>query len=135
MPLLNLSPVLASPMLQSTFTVLRRQQIVGNNGRASTQNTSVPGLTGIIYPSAKNELERFPNLQITGKALTVITSYPLRSAAETVDGKEWSPDLVQWGGSNFIVRTLEDWSQYSTGFVLAICESITLVDSPPSGGQ
>ena len=132
MALINVSAALTSPMLVSGFTVNRRTQTIGNNGRAIAATTAIPNVYGTIYPSTKNDLERFPDLQVTGKCISVISRFALRSEAETVDGTEYSPDIIVWKGSNFLVKALEDWSSYGPGFVLAICTSINLVDPPPA---
>ena len=134
MPLINVSLAITSPMLADHFTVLRRTQTVDNFGIASTANQPFPGLSGVVYPSDENELRRLPDLQVQEKALTVITRFALRGASETSANPavSFQPDIVVWGGNNFVVRKIEDWSQFGNGFILAICTSIDLVDTPPS---
>jgi hypothetical protein len=131
MPLINQSVALTNPMSMDQFAVVRRQQVVGNNGRATFNTTNVPNLSGVVYPSTKNDLERFPNFQVAGKTITVITRYALRSESEA-SGTDFAPDIVQWHGDNFLVKELEDWSAYGPGFVLAICSSTDLKDVPPT---
>ncbi|KAA6459630.1 phage head-tail adapter protein [Acidobacteria bacterium AB60] len=131
MPLLNFTNVILSPMLSDSFSVIRRQQTVGNNGRASYTSTTTAGVGGVVYPSNKNDLERFPNLQVTAKTITVITTFALRGESE-VAGTDFSPDIVQWHGDNFLVAALEDYSAYGPGFVLAICQSMDLKEAPPT---
>jgi hypothetical protein len=132
--MLNLSSVLTSPMLVDTFTVNRRTQTVNNFGVASTTVQPFAGLYGVVYPSNENELKRLPDLQVQEKAITVITNFALRGESETSadPAVSFQPDIVVWGGDNFVVRKLEDWSQYGPGFILAICTSIDLVDTPPA---
>jgi hypothetical protein len=43
------------------------------------------------------------------------------------------PDEVDWHGSTFVVRHMEDYSGYGRGFTMAIAESIQAVDGPPIG--
>lgn len=133
MPMLDVSAVLTSPMLMDTFLVNRRTQTVNNFGIASTTIQPFPGLFGVVYPSNENELKRLPDLQVQEKAITVITRFALRGEAETSANPavSFQPDIVVWGGDNFVVRKIEDWSQYGPGFILAICTSIDLVDAPP----
>jgi hypothetical protein len=71
-------------------------------------------------------------MQITGKALTVITQYRLRGESEST-GTEFQPDLVVWHGDSFLVKHVEDWSAFGPGFILAVCISIDVVDTPPQG--
>lgn len=136
-PLINVSLAINSPMLADSFAVLRRQQAVGVNGRGSMTTTAIKSLSGVVYPSSKNDLDRFPDLQVQGKALTVITRFALRSASSVAgagpggSNQDYAPDIVQWNGDNFLVLSLEDWSRFGPGYVLAICQSMDLKDVPP----
>ena len=132
MPLLDLSSVLTSPMLWDTFTVNRRIQTVNNFGIATVAVQAIAGLFGVVYPSNENELKRYPDLQVQDKAITVITRFALRGETETTadPSVSYQPDIVVWGSDNFLVRKVEDWSQYGPGFILAICSSMDLVDAP-----
>src|SRR5579859_5555177 len=130
-PLINVIAAITSPMLADGFTVIRRQQTVGNNGRATFATTPFINLHGTVYPSSKNDLELFPNLQVMGKTITVITRFGLRGASETA-GTDFAPDIVQWHGDNFVVVGLEDWSSFGPGFIFAICHSMDLKDVPPT---
>jgi len=134
MPMLNLSPVLTSPMLLDTFTVNRRQQSINNYGEASTTVTANTNIRGIVFPSDENDLKRLPDAQIQAKAITVITAFALRGESETGTGgdeTQFQPDIVVWNGDSFMVRVVEDYTNYAAGFVLAVCTSIDLVDEPP----
>ena len=130
MPLISLSHVLASPMLTDVFSVIRRAQTVSTNGRATSSSQLIPDKSGVVHPSSYNDLKMFPDLQITGKALTIITQFALRSESEVAQ-KDYLPDIVQWHGDNFIVKQMLDWSSYGPGFVFAICESTDMVDAAP----
>ena len=132
MPLIDMSDVLTDPMFLDSFTVNRRTQSVDNTGYGSTSAQAFPGVNGVVYPSEENELRRYPDLSIQSKSLTVITQLALRGESETA-GTEFQPDIVVWNGDNFLVRKLEDYSNYAAGFILAICTSIDLVDQPPAG--
>jgi hypothetical protein len=130
-PLINVSMALNSPMLADRFAVIRRQQTIGNNGRAAFNATNIPAVSGVVYPSTRNDLERFPNFQVTGKTITVITRFALRSESET-HGADYAPDIVLWHGDNFLVSALEDWSNFGPGYVMAICASTDFKDVPPT---
>jgi hypothetical protein len=103
---------------------------VGSNGRSAVTPQTINGLYGPIKPADANDLKRYPEMDLTDKTITVTTMFPLRAEAETA-GTEFKPDLVVWNGNNFIVRHVEDWSNFGPGFVRAICTSIDLVDAPP----
>jgi len=134
MPMINVSVALTSPMLVDTFTVKRRVQTVGTNGRATTTNTPTTGVSGVVYPSDNNDLQRLGDMQVTGKAITVITQFALRGESEESGTPEvqFQPDIVTWHGNSFVVKHLEDWGAFGPGFVLAVCTSIDIVDAPPT---
>jgi hypothetical protein len=130
MAMLDLSAVLSSPMLTDTFTVNRRTQTVGNNGRASTTVQAFTGVVGVVYPSDDNELKRYPDLQVQGDTITVITRFALRGESQ-ISGTNFQPDLVIWNGRSYLVRVVNDYGNFGGGFIFAICTSITMVDQPP----
>jgi hypothetical protein len=134
MPMITLTAALTSPMLADTFSVIRRTQVVGNNGRASTENATIPNLFGPVYPSTPDELRLVPDLSNQEKAITVITNFALRGESEA-EGTQYLPDVVVWKGDNFKVAKLQDWSNYGPGFIFAICTSIDLVDAPPAPAE
>jgi hypothetical protein len=127
MPMLDFSRVLTNPTLIDSFSVIRRTEVVNDYGLSTVTPQTLSGLYGVVYPSNENDLKRFPDLEIQSKALTVITQFALRGESQC-QGTEFQPDLVVWGGDNFLVRELEDWSRYGPGFILAICTSIDNVD-------
>lgn len=134
MPLIEMSEVLTDPMFLDSFSVNRRTQLVDETGIASTGSTVFPGVFGVVYPSDKNDLSRLPDFQLQSKAITVITKFALRGESKTSgDGAtSFYPDLVVWNGGSYIVAVLEDYSRFASGFLLAICTSIDLVDQVPT---
>lgn len=130
MPLLDMSDVLTDPMFVDTFSVNRRVQTVNDSGIASSTVQALPGINGVVYPSDENDLQRLPDLSIQTKAITVVTMFALRGESEAA-GSEYYPDIVVWNGDNFLVRHVNDYSNYAAGFILAVCTSIDLVDAPP----
>jgi hypothetical protein len=146
-PMLDVSIAVCSAYLADSFSVLRRTQTVNNFGVASVTPQTITPVYGVVAPSNENDLSRFPDLEVQSKAITVITSFALRGEAETGgtsfgaglfnaggygEGVEFQPDIVVWNGDNYVVRALDDWSQYADGFSRAICTSINLVDQPPT---
>jgi hypothetical protein len=131
MAMLDVLRAVTSPYLASMFSVRRRTQTVNNFGVGSNADTTITPVYGVVAPSNENDLKRFPDLQVQSKAITVITSFALRGEAEAA-GTEFSPDIVIWNGDNYLVRALDDWSQYAAGFIVCICTSTDLVDVPPT---
>jgi hypothetical protein len=103
---------------------------VDNFGYAAFTSAVTNNVAGVVYPASPNERTAMADLTVTDKAIGVITTFALRSVSE-VSGTEFLPDIVIWHGDNFLVRSLEDWTAYGSGFVLALCSSIDLVDAPP----
>jgi len=132
MPMINLTVALTSPMLCDSFSVIRRTETVGTNGRSTVATQTFNGLYGPVKPADANDLRRYPDMDVTDKTITVTTAFALRGESETA-GSEFKPDIVVWNGDNFIVRHVEDWSNFVPGFVRAICTSTDLVDAPPKG--
>lgn len=129
MPSLDLSSALFSPMFQDSFQVTRRQQTVNTYGEGGSTTTDMGAQSGVVWPSQPSERKALPDLTVTDKTITIITSFRLRSESE-VSGTGYLPDIVTWHGDQFLVRNVEDWSGYAVGFVQAICSSIDVVDTP-----
>ena len=125
---------LASVMLCSTFTVLRRVQVVNTLGESTNPNTqSIPGVPGVVTSATPDDLARHPEIEMTSKAISITTSFPLRSVFSQSSGtNQYLPDIVIWNGSNFVVRAVDDYSTYGPGFINAIATGIDSVDSPPT---
>ncbi len=132
MPMIDITAALTSPMLADSFSVLRRTETVGANGRSTVTTQTIAGLYGPVKPADANDLKRYPDMDVTEKTITVTTMYALRGESDTA-GTEYKPDVVVWNEDNFLVRHVEDFSNFGPGFVRAICTSIDLVDAPPKG--
>lgn len=132
MPMLDMSAALTDPFLVDSFSVVRRQETVNNSGISTVTPATTTPVYGIVYPSDENDLRRLPDSDIFAKAITVITKFALRGESET-EGTSFKPDLVVWNGDNFLVRLVDDYSNYGSGYIQAVCTSIDLVDAPPQG--
>jgi galactose-6-phosphate isomerase len=132
MPLMDMSAALAETQFQDSFTVVQRQQVVSNAGIGSMVATNFPNVSGVVYPSDENDLQRLPDYSIQMKAFTVFTQFALRGESEAED-EEFEPDILLWNGDSFLVRTIEDYSNFGAGFVKAICTSTDYVDQAPKG--
>lgn len=121
MPRVNVDRVLRSPLVAAqSFSVIRREEVVGNNGIPALTATNVPGLSGAVSPS-DNDLVREEAYQTQQSAIQVVTRYRLRGAGVSGDGKTWSPDIVVWKGGQYLVRVAQDYTQFGAGFVRADC--------------
>ncbi len=134
MPLLDVSELLDDPYLVETITVIRREEVVGDDGRASTIDTIIPDIVASVQPKdtviGGNVILREADYEIRGSNLNVYTKFRLRSVAEA-DAKRWKPDVIIWNGDHFLVALVNDFSHYGDGYIHAEVESTEMVDFAP----
>lgn len=127
MALLDVSlDTLFDPMFLDSFVVNRRQEIVGNNGR-STLNVVQSNQQGVVASISPNDLVRRDDYQIGMRGITVVTAFQLQMVVQG-----YQPDVVTWRGDNYIVKHIDYYPQFGTGFYQAECMSIDKVDVVPS---
>lgn len=115
-----------APEFMDSFQVIRRNQAVNNYGRAQNTPQFTANAVGVVTPASAKQLERLPDMQYIGKALSIVTTYPIQGPTPGVD-----PDLIVWNGDNFVVQLLDDASNYGPGFVTVVCTSIDSTELPP----
>lgn len=118
------------------FMVIRRREIVGQTG---FRTNTVERFTsfGSITPTGDNSMVRDEAYAAQNKSIRVITKFLLRGPAKDTPPSgapvtRYDADIVVWKGDSFIVKTLDDYSQFGGGFVEAECTSYDYVDQPPS---
>lgn len=133
MPLLDVSDILLDPDIVETLTIQRRQANVGSNGRATkTVTTITPAPVGSVQPQDAGDLERGSDQQNLPKEIQVITQFRLRGASQDGQGNEYQPDLIVWQGDSYQVDSIEPWTAYGAGWVVAKCSSIDSLDQAPT---
>ena len=134
MPALDVSFLLSDPDLCEAFTVIRRTQVVGQDGCASANETTMQAV-GSIQPKdtaiGGNVIEQSPDGAYRAAALTVHTAFRLRSVTQTTDGTTWLPDIVLFDGGRYLVELVNDYGHYGQGFVQADLGSIDVLQVPP----
>jgi hypothetical protein len=121
MPPIDMRRGLTNPRTLDVFNVLRRKQIVSDEGRISVETTPFPDIRGVVTPNlSMKDLQRLSDEQLQGKAISITTQFALRGTSETVDQQNFQPDIVFWHGNNFVIVFVEDYSNYAAGFVKAI---------------
>jgi hypothetical protein len=134
-PQIDITSVLASPIVAGErFVVQRRIETVDQYGQSQIATQTYSAI-GSIVPTGDNSLVREEAYQQQAKSITVRTTFRLRGAAKDGPGYHYQPDLVIWKGDAFIVRTVDDYSQYGAGMVEAACTSIDLIDQPSAGNS
>ena len=131
MPEIDVTDVLLdSEIAGEAFIVERRTETVGQNGQSTVAIAQIQAY-GAIQPEGDNDLIRTEDYDVQSKSVVVITNFRLRGVSQDAQGKEYKPDIVIWKGNSFIVKTVEDFSQYGGGMIEALCTSEDFVDQAP----
>lgn len=140
MPSIDLSDVVLDPEISSeVFKVVRRVSVTDANGRVVVTPTFLPAIgqpdiTGGVTPVGDNSLLREQAFQTQQNAIQIVTTFRLRAASKDA-GVEYQPDLVQWPpdtGTYYLVHTVNDWTSYGAGFIVAECIQFDWTDKPPA---
>lgn len=129
-PMMDMSAALTNPYTLDTCVVARRQQIVDETGIAANVVTFFNPVYAVIYPDGKNSLDRKKDSQSVTKTLTVIAKFAFRAASGPSPSQAYQADLVKWRGAAFVVIDPQDYSQYGTGFIKALCTAIPITQFP-----
>lgn len=135
-PMIDMRPALTNPYTLDKFNVIRRVQLVSNDGEAQVVPTSFQGVRGIVTPSVQQkDLERMSDAQLMSKALTIITIFALRGVSEDASKTNFQPDIVIWNGDAFLVTFIDDYSNYARGFIRAVAFMMDITAVPPATGK
>ena len=120
---LDVSFLLVDPDFADTLTARRLLQTIGQNGRATSVATDTQ-FVGVAFPGTGNLMIRSQDGERVSADMTVVTQHALNA------GSNGNPaDEVVWGGNRYTVKSVQDYSNWGAGFVLALCDLI-----PVSGG-
>lgn len=119
MPWLDLSDVITDPFLADTFVVVRRMQIVNGQGETVIIPMGNFGAVGVVTPTGNNSLVRAEAYESQADSIQIITMFRLRGASKDTAGINWQPDLVQWNGITYLIKTLNDFTRFGAGFIQA----------------
>lgn len=129
MPLIDVAELLTDPDFVEPITVIRRQQLISEQGRVSTVNQSYDGVLASVQPQSDAPMIRGPEQQNLPGLISVHTQFRIRGISPN-----YQPDLVVWNGTTFVVNKVFNWSHYGLGYVRAECSSMDSTDQPPGGG-
>lgn len=130
MPSINVNRVLSSPRIAAqTFLVVRRaEEIV--RGRPVLSAWFLPA-GGSVTPTGDNSLVREEAYSMQENSIKVVTAFRLRSVSVDALGVKFQPDIVRWNGADYLVKTLNEYTQFGPGFVEADASSFAYVGPPP----
>jgi len=132
MPELDVGELTVDPDLAGTrFIVVRRKETVNTFGeRTSGIERFYP--TGQVTPTGNNSLTREEAYQFGAKSIQVITRFLLHHIATDRGRVRYDPDIVIWRGDSFVVKSIDDYSEFGAGMIVAECASIDYVDQAPT---
>lgn len=128
----DVTDILSDPdVAGDAFTVIRRREIVGQNGVVTLQENRVDGVIGSVQPTGDNSLIREEALDAGAKTIKVVSTFRLRGPSQSTGEASYKPDQIVWRGDTYEVRVLDDWTEYGGGMVEAECSQIDYVGTPP----
>ena len=122
-----LQPALGAYLVMDKFDVVRRTEIVGNNGRVTTTEVTFPGMIGTVGPAGARELDRLHDLDLSKSTLSIVTTFRLQN---TSPGR--LPDWVVWHGDTYQVMSAQDYTAFGAGFVQAVVQMVDAQPTSPS---
>jgi hypothetical protein len=119
-PSIDMRVALTNPVTLDSFNVIRRSQAVNNSGKVVITPTPFNNRRGIVTPASFADLRRLADIQIQAKAISIVTRFALRGESEDAGQQEFQPDIVVWHGNNYVIKFVDDYSNYAAGFVRAV---------------
>lgn len=131
MPDLDVSFMLADQLLADTFDVIRRRDIVGNNGRTTpTVEATFANQYGVITAQDPADLMRRDDGQMIPRLIFCASTFRFRGPSLGANQNGYQPDQISWNGGIYTVKHVLPYSRYGDGFVEVIAESMVAVDQP-----
>lgn len=124
MALLDVSNILLDPDFTDVFAVKRREEKIDNYGRVTTNDLILGGIVGVITSSSPNDLDRKTDYEAATRNISVVCRFRLRG-----ETNGYQPDVVVWHGNNYVVRQIDVYPQFGSGFIQATCESMDRQDN------
>ena len=115
-------------------TVVRQNSVVDQGGWVQV-TTRTFSIKAVVTAASPNDLQRVPEEEYMNKAISVAAiADQNKDGSAVLQGPTdvTLPDELIWHGSKFIVRSVDDYSNYGRGFIQVTAVSIQAVDPPPS---
>jgi hypothetical protein len=125
----DVNDVLTDPSMRTEFSVVRRSESVGADGRSQMAEERIDDLLGIIT-WADGDVESGEDLTRTGQAISIATPFSLRDASFG-----FQPDLVVWNGEQYRVNRIKAHRHVGRGWTRATATSVRATDNPPPVGS
>lgn len=118
-----------------TFALHRRLETVGGKGRATNVETVTGDLLGVITASSPNDLQRWPEADISLKSITITTQVRLQLTSPGPTGSSYKADIIEWpegSGDMYQVGLVEDYSRYAVGYLWCLAQVINYTPTAPT---
>lgn len=123
MALLDVSSILLDPDFVDSFDVIRRAQSFDLHGRSILSNQTFGKVFGVVTANSPSDLERREDYQNMTRSISVVCQFHLRG--ETTG---FTPDIIVWRGSNYLVKHVDAYPQFGAGFFQAEASSMNKTD-------
>lgn len=125
MPLLDVSFILDDPLLSDTFSLTRRAETIGDNGRVTVVTTVFNDLHGVVTQQDPASIMKQQEGQYVPRSIFVATRFRARNASVG-----YQPDVITWAGEEYFVKQVLPYSRYGAGFCEIIASTQAATDQP-----
>lgn len=116
---LDVTDILTDPdFMDSTLICERNAQTVGADGMAAVTATQLP-FSGVVTSNNGDILERIATGERIKGSITIHTRFLLNDGSAG-----YTADIVQWRGRRYTVSSVNDYSHFGRGFIVADCDLI-----------
>lgn len=129
MALIDVNELLYDPDFVSEAGALfyvRNVASIGEDGIVTT-TPQRHAFEGAVYPDRPANLDFYPEASRVASRIKIVTFTRLQTMTDTTQA-----DTIQWESKEFLVRAIEDYTNYGGGFVVATCELKTFTDAQRS---
>ncbi len=113
------------PTLPVEFDYIRRKELVDDHGRGAFQGTRQQAIVS-VQPATERTYEMFPDCARVRGAMELYTTTPLTATAEGL-----AADEVIWQKKTYVVQGITDWSNFGSGYYVALIALKSLLDTQP----
>jgi hypothetical protein len=129
-PEIDVDDVLADPFIAGEDFVWYSRRQTLTDGIVTTVETALGG-SGSIQPTGDNSLVRTEAYSMGNNTIVVRTPERLWLGG-VIAGVKYEPDLVEFEGARYVVKSVDGYTQYGQGFVEAECTLFDYVSPRPS---
>lgn len=119
MPLIDMTDLLSDQDFSDDITVRRRTETISDGGVAEVEDANLT-MRGIVTVDGEPVVQDSDYLH----AQAIIEVHVPERLYDAATG--YQPDVVVYGGLDFQVRKVSDFSRFGRGFCSAVCEMVNL---------